>query len=110
MLIILIVHVHFTIVVRPFTAEEHKKYTRRFEEGYNIPDVRYEQWINLYYPEEESKWELDSINLTYLDGKFKSATNDLVTLKMFYCRDEFIKTWWPSYSYLLWASYSRGPG
>ena len=31
--------------------EETLKYQRRFEEGYDIPDPRYQRWLALYHPE-----------------------------------------------------------
>ena len=31
--------------------EETVKYQHRFEEGYDIPDPRYEHWLALYHPE-----------------------------------------------------------
>ena len=53
-------------IVSQFTAEEHQKYAKRFEEGYDIPDLRYEQWMQQYHPE----WEMEgSFNLTCFNGK-----------------------------------------
>ncbi len=31
--------------------EEISKFQRRFEEGYDVPDARYEHWLQLYHPE-----------------------------------------------------------
>jgi len=35
-----------------FTAQEHAKYTRRMEEGYDLLDARYDQWLQMYHPED----------------------------------------------------------
>jgi len=34
-----------------FTIEEETKYLRRYEEGYDLPDPRYEEWLRLNHPE-----------------------------------------------------------
>lgn len=39
-------------IVLDFTVKEIVRYQRRYEEGYDIPDPRYEYWITLYHPEE----------------------------------------------------------
>ena len=31
--------------------EETSKFQRRFEEGYDVPDARYEHWLEVYHPE-----------------------------------------------------------
>ena len=33
-----------------FTAEEIARYQVRLEEGYDLPDQRYEQWVQMYHP------------------------------------------------------------
>ena len=35
-----------------FTAEEEIIFTRRYENGYDIPDPRYFQWIEYDHPED----------------------------------------------------------
>ena len=42
--------VQTTKVVR-FSSDEIAKFQVRFEEGFDIPDVRYEQWVRMYHPE-----------------------------------------------------------
>ena len=34
-----------------FTKEEHHRYTVRHENGYDIPDKRYCQWLEVYHPD-----------------------------------------------------------
>jgi hypothetical protein len=34
-----------------FTADEEKKFSVRYQEGYNIPDERYEAWLAVNHPE-----------------------------------------------------------
>ena len=31
-----------------FTQSEHKQFSKRFENDYDIPDERYELWVRLY--------------------------------------------------------------
>uniref|UniRef100_A0A1X7SLP9 DDE-1 domain-containing protein n=1 Tax=Amphimedon queenslandica TaxID=400682 RepID=A0A1X7SLP9_AMPQE len=33
-----------------FTMSEHRQFSKRFENGYDIPDERYELWVQLYRP------------------------------------------------------------
>ena len=33
-----------------FSNEEHKRFSTRQENGYNIPDDRYCQWLHIFYP------------------------------------------------------------
>ena len=42
-----------TAILR-FSSEEEDLYSRRFEEGYDLPDDRYCQWLCLYHPEVSS--------------------------------------------------------
>ena len=35
-----------------FTKEEHQRYTLRHENGYDIPEERYCQWLKIYYPDD----------------------------------------------------------
>ena len=37
-----------------FTGEEHSRFCKRYENGYDIPDIRYEKWKKLFHPEELS--------------------------------------------------------
>ena len=37
-----------------FTGEEHSRFCRRYENGYDLPDIRYEKWKKLFHPEELS--------------------------------------------------------
>ena len=37
-----------------FSVEEIVKYQRRYEEGYDIPDPRYDCWVTMYHPESEA--------------------------------------------------------
>ena len=63
LLILCIHYVLLFIVVHAasqFTEEEHKKYSLRFQEGYDLHDKRYEQWLKEYHPAEFS------LNLTPL--------------------------------------------
>ncbi len=36
--------------VSGFTAEENARFQKRHEEGYDVPDLRYDQWIEANYP------------------------------------------------------------
>ena len=38
-----------------FTDEEMVRYERRYEERYDLPDERYEQWLQLYHPQLDSQ-------------------------------------------------------
>ena len=38
--------------VPPFTAEEKIKFARRYEEGYDLSDPRYEAWLEIEHPRE----------------------------------------------------------
>ena len=33
-----------------FSAAEEILYTRRFEEGYDLPDPKYEAWLSIHHP------------------------------------------------------------
>lgn len=50
-----------------FTAEEHVKYARRFEEGFDIPDPRYQEWVHLHHPDDShvasESWDLGEWDL-----------------------------------------------
>lgn len=35
----------------PFSLEEELLFERRFEEDFDLPDTRYDAWLNLYHPE-----------------------------------------------------------
>ena len=35
-----------------FTGEEDSRFSWRYENGYNIPGIRYEKWKKLFHPEE----------------------------------------------------------
>jgi hypothetical protein len=35
-----------------FTNEEHKKFNKRHENGYDIPDDRYSEWLRVFYPDD----------------------------------------------------------
>ena len=37
-----------------FTGEEHSRFCRRYENGYDLPDIRYKKWKKLFHPEELS--------------------------------------------------------
>ena len=42
--------------VEAFSDEEHRKYTRRFEEGYDIvDDEQYDKWLEIYHPSLKAK-------------------------------------------------------
>ena len=34
-----------------FSPEDIARYQARFEEGYDVPDKRYQQWVSMYHPE-----------------------------------------------------------
>ena len=34
-----------------FSIEEELRYARRFEEGYDLPDTKYETWLKINHPE-----------------------------------------------------------
>ena len=36
-----------------FTVEEEQRFQTRYEEGYDIPDTRYEQWLRMKHPDQE---------------------------------------------------------
>ena len=38
------------VPVLSFSTEEIAKFQKRFEEGYDIPDERYDKWIEMYHP------------------------------------------------------------
>ncbi|XP_019863382.1 PREDICTED: uncharacterized protein LOC109592358 [Amphimedon queenslandica] len=41
-----------------FTMSEHRQFSKRFENGYDIPDERYELWVQLYRPNMQGRsWE-----------------------------------------------------
>lgn len=42
---------HYCLGIK-FTVQEHAKYTRRMEEGFDLPDARYDQWLQIYHPED----------------------------------------------------------
>ena len=46
--------VHGTVMRcdRPtFTLEQEKKYRRRYEEGFDLPDEQYEAWLKINHPD-----------------------------------------------------------
>jgi len=49
-----------------FTVAEELKYQQRYEEGYDLPDPRYEEWLRINHPEAASRsiFTLSSPNLT----------------------------------------------
>ena len=48
-----------------FTGGEHSRFCRRYENGYDLPDIRYEKWKKLFHPEELS---LDTTACKSSDG------------------------------------------
>ena len=38
-----------------FTQSEHKQFSKRFENQYDIPDERYELWVQLYRSDADGK-------------------------------------------------------
>ena len=58
--------------VLTFTADEIARYQVRWEEGYDIPDKRYEQWVRIYHPESVAANSLelhqDSTSLSVSDS------------------------------------------
>ena len=38
-----------------FSAEEEKKFQRRYENGYDLPDERYSQWLQKCHPSSAPK-------------------------------------------------------
>ena len=36
--------------IEEFSSAEMQLYEKRFEEGYNISDPRYENWLDIYHP------------------------------------------------------------
>lgn len=49
-----------------FTAEEHAKFEKQYENGYDLHDSRYNQWKDVYYPSGCSHHA--SVSLNYLDN------------------------------------------
>ena len=49
-----------------FTAEKHAKFEKRYENGYDLHDSRYNQWKDVYYPSGCSLHA--SVSLNYLDN------------------------------------------
>ena len=45
-----------------FTSEEISKFQHRFEEGFDVPDARYEHWLQMYHPEAKLSNEGSSCN------------------------------------------------
>ena len=41
-----------------FSAEQEKKFQRRYEEGFNIADPVYLQWLEINHPSEEQNTDL----------------------------------------------------
>ena len=46
-----------------FSEEEMIRYQRRFEEGYDIPDERYEMWLKLYHPVVRESTPLEDVTI-----------------------------------------------
>ena len=34
-----------------FTVDQEQKYTRRYEEGYDLPDAEYDAWLRAHHPD-----------------------------------------------------------
>ena len=34
---------------------EHRQFSKRFDNGYDIPDERYDLWVQLYRPDKTSR-------------------------------------------------------
>ncbi len=57
-------------------------YTRRMEEGYDLPDSRYDQWLECYHPEEcefliNISYQICIAEISDYDGFLDSPTNTL---------------------------------
>ena len=69
-----------------FTGEEHNRFCRRYENGYDLPDIRYEKWKKLFHPEELSldttacKSSGGDIGLSEVDENSKSYSLRLIIL------------------------------
>ena len=56
-----------------FTEEEHSRFSRRYENGYDLPDIRYVKWKKIFHPEELS---LDAIACKSSDGDISLSEVD----------------------------------
>ena len=56
-----------------FTEEEHSRFSRRYENGYDLPDIRYEKWKKIFHPEELS---LDATACKSSDGDISLSEVD----------------------------------
>lgn len=90
------------IINLDFTSKETVKYQRRYEEGYDIPDSRYEQWLTVYHPEVVKGKEngLPS-TLSSVDSPLSCETTSTTTASVMYPPQslftKYLKTSMPKY-------------
>jgi len=62
-----------------FTLEEEERYTRRFDNGYDLPDPKYERWLRIHHPIAASVLS-QSVTTSLLEGS--SATPVHINLQL----------------------------
>ena len=63
-----------------FTEEEQRLYQVRYEEGYNVPDPKYEAWMSLNHPASDVGSSAHQESLPSSTGKSSDVLSDILSL------------------------------